>query len=521
MHNNYYFFVPLSQELDSLLDDTVISECFSQNKDELIIRFETLTEPFFIKASLEPAFSCLSFPTNFHRARKNSVDLFPILIGQRVVHVHPFENERSIALRLSNNLTLLFKMHANRSNAVLFEHDDVIALFRNNLPADEGLHLSTLQRRIDWSTEAFVQHQDNLRALYFTFGKVTWKHLSQQGFDTQPLDERRRLIVAVRRELMFHPSYIIAEADGMVYFSLLPVPGVLREFTDPIEAINEFFHTYTHRAAFVRERQAAITSLREKLKGSENYYQKTFEKLAEIARDTNYKTWADLIMAYMHTLQPGQETVTLPDFYNDQNTITIKLKKDLSPQKNAEAFYRKAKNQHIEIQRLQQSLETKEKEMAGLKQEIATLEASTDLKAVRAEVGRNPVFAIKEKQPTPLPYHEFIYHGFKIWVGKNAQSNDTLTLRYGYKEDLWLHAKDVPGSHVLIKHQANKPFPKDVIERAAELAAYNSKRKTETLCPVVVTPRKYVRKRKGDPAGAVVVEREEVILVVPRLEGEH
>ena len=517
MHNNYYFLLPLSRTLDPLLRGTVISECFSQNKDELIIRFETMSEPFFIKASLEPAFSCLSFPTNFHRARKNSVDLFPLLIGQRVLQVRPFENERSLALVLSNNLTLLCKMHANRSNVLLFEHDAVIALFRNNLPADEGLALHTLDRTIDWSEEAFVQHQDNPGALYFTFGKVTWKYLAQQGFDTQPPDARWQMIQQVRAELE-NPRYRIAETNGMVYLSLLPVPNVLREFTDPREAINEFFHTYTHRAAFVRERQAAIASLREKLKGSENYYQKTFEKLAEIESDTNYKTWADLIMAYMHTLQPGQESVTLPDFYNDQSTVTIKLKKDLSPQKNAEVFYRKAKNQHIEIQRLQQSLETKEKEMATLKHEIEVLETSTDLKALRGEIGKNPLFAVKEKQPAPLPYHEFEHKGFRIWVGRNAQSNDVLTLRYGYKEDLWLHAKDVPGSHVLIKHQANKPFPKDVIERAAELAAYNSKRKTETLCPVIVTPRKYVRKRKGDPAGAVVVEREEVILVVPRLD---
>lgn len=520
MHNNYYFLVPLSQALDKNLRGTVISECFSQNKDELIIRFETRTEPFFIKASLEPSFSCLAFPTNFHRARKNSVDLFPILIGQRVLDVHPFENERSIALVLSNNLALVFKMHANRSNVVLFEHDAVIALFRNNLPADQGLSLQKLHRTIDWSHQAFVQHQDNLGALYFTFGKIPWKYLAQSGFDTQDLAERWRLMEIVRRNLT-HPTYRIVEENGTVYLSLLPMPGAIRDFTDPIEAINEFFHLYTHRAAFVRERQSATAALREKLKGSENYYQKTFEKLADLEGDTNYKTWADLIMAYMHTFLPGQESVTLPDFYNDQRTVTIKLKQDLSPQKNAEVFYRKAKNQHIEIQRLQQSLETKEKEMATLRHEIATLESSADLKSLRAEVGRNPVFHIKEKQPVPLPYHEFIYHGFKIWVGKNAQYNDVLTLRYGYKEDLWLHAKDVAGSHVLIKHQANKPFPKDVIERAAELAAYNSKRKTDTLCPVIVTPRKYVRKRKGDPAGAVVVEREEVILVEPRLEASH
>ena len=116
-----------------------------------------------------------------------------------------------------------------------------------------------------------------------------------------------------------------------------------------------------------------------------------------------------------------------------------------------------------------------------------------------------------------MPYHEFEKSGFKIWVGKNAESNDTLTLKLSFKEDLWLHAKDVAGSHVLIKYQSGKKFPKDVIERAAQLAAYNSKRKTETLAPVVYTPKKYVRKRKGDPPGMVVVERETVIMVEPKL----
>ena len=84
-----------------------------------------------------------------------------------------------------------------------------------------------------------------------------------------------------------------------------------------------------------------------------------------------------------------------------------------------------------------------------------------------------------------------------------------------WKEDLWLHVKDGPGSHVLIKHQAGKTFPEKIIEAAAQLAAFYSKRKNEALCPVIYTPRKFVRKRKGDPPGAVVVEKEKVILVEP------
>ena len=120
-----------------------------------------------------------------------------------------------------------------------------------------------------------------------------------------------------------------------------------------------------------------------------------------------------------------------------------------------------------------------------------------------------------------LPYRRFTCEGFQIWVGKSAKDNDALTLRHGYKEDLWLHARDVSGSHVLLKHQANRPFPPAVVEKAAALAAWYSKRKTDTLCPVICTPKKYVRKTKGAPPGQVVVEKEKVLLVEPRPFADH
>jgi len=513
VHNNYYFLRQLSHALTPLLQGTVVSECFSQNKDELIIRFETRTDPFFIKASLDPAFSCLSLPREFNRARKNSVDLFEKLIGHYVTGIRQFTNERSFAILFTEDITLLFKMHGNRCNIILFEKNIPIELFRNNIAGDATLDMDTLDRTIDWSYEAFLQKRSNLQALYFTFGKIIWKYLAAKKFETLSPEQQWQEIQAVKQQLE-NPTYFIAQADS-VYLSLVRYGNIVGEFGEPLKAINDFFYTYTHQAAFIREKASAMATLRNKIQGSEQYYQKTFDKLAEVENDQHYKIWADLIMANMYQIKPGMDKIMLPDFYHENNLIEVKLKKDISPQKNAEAYYRKAKNQHIEIQRLQQSLETKEKEIARLKQQLQIIEGADELKSLRKTISHEGLADEKGKQSAPLPFHEFEHSGFRIWVGRNAQSNDILTFKYGFKEDLWLHAKDVAGSHVLIKYQSGKNFPKDVIERAAQLAAYNSKRKTETLCPVVVTPKKFVRKRKGDPAGAVVVEREEVILVEP------
>jgi predicted ribosome quality control (RQC) complex YloA/Tae2 family protein len=494
---------------------TVISECYSQHKDELIIRFETTGKSFYIKANLEASFSCLAFPSDFQRARKNSVDLLGILIGQRVQGVRQYEHERSFTLILSNDYLLLFKMHGNRANIVLFEKNIVIELFKKSIPGDAAIHPDQLDREIDWTFEAFLLAKNNLPAHYFTFGKPVWKYLQQQGFNLLDSQQQWQKILEVKNRLEHPVQYYICDNDGVLLLTLLPVGKTVASFDDPIAAINDFYYRFIQQDSFSRERSSALSALRSRLESSESFVRKNQLKLAEIENDNSYKVWADLIMANLHHLKTGMEKATVDNFYHDNHPIEIKLKKDLSPQRNAEVFYRKAKNQHIEIQRLKEIIDSKLSEIENLKEQLTTLEQAQDLKAVRKLSQATQAEHPDKKALTALPYHEFEFKGYRIWVGKNAQRNDELTLKFAYKEDLWLHAKDVPGSHVIIKHQAGKNFPKDVIERAAQLAAHYSKRKTDSLCPVSITPKKFVRKRKGDPAGMVVVEREEVVMVVP------
>ncbi len=515
MHNNYYFLRKLSAQLETIITGSVISECFSQNKDELIIRFEIKEKSFFIKASLQSEFCCLFFQDDFTRARKNSVDLFENLIGLKVESISQYNNERSFSINLNESYQLLFKMHGNRANVILFQNKEAIQLFRNHLTADSEIDISKLNREIDFSFEAFEQTLNDLPTLYYTFGKPVWNFLERNNFFEKSDVEKWQSIQDLQGYLK-NPTYYITEADHKISLSLFPDGNILKKFKQPIEAINEFFLLYTRTFAFLHEKRNALSTLKTKLQSSFSYLVKADKKLKEIKEDSHYKIWADLLMANLHLVKPGQEKISLPDFYKENNLIEIKLKKDISAQKNAEIFYRKSKNQQIEIDKLSESFKSKQKEIADVQQKITALENAEDLKSLRSLID---AFGIKQeasKKENPLPYHEVLFNGFKIWIGKNAQHNDTLTLKHSFKEDLWFHAKDVPGSHVVIKYQAGKKFPKDVIERAAQLAAFNSKRKTESLAPVAYTPKKFVRKRKGDPAGAVVVEREEVILVEPK-----
>ncbi len=397
---------------------------------------------------------------------------------------------------------------------VWFRGNDVVEIFRNNFLADLEIKFTDLDRTIDWSFENFEKNQSGLQSTYFTFGKPVWSYLYEQSFEKKSLADKWEVFQNALA-LLEKPAFNIVDTNGLISLSLLPNDSIVQTFKNPIDAINEFFHKRISTSAFQKEKTLLLSQVNGKLKQASSYFRKNQQKLKELETDTHYSQWADLIMANLNSIRQGNELIALENLYDEQRPVTIKLKKELNPQKNAEVFYRKGKNQAIEIRTLKESIEKKEKEIDKLTELQASLLSATDLTELK-QLASSVVSQIPDKQKAlALPYHEAEFKGFRILIGKNAGANDTLTLKHSYKEDLWLHAKDVPGSHVVVKYQSGKPFPKDVIEHAAGLAAWYSKRKNELLCPVAYTTKKYVRKRKGDPAGMVVVEREEVILVEP------
>ena len=219
-------------------------------------------------------------------------------------------------------------------------------------------------------------------------------------------------------------------------------------------------------------------------------------------------------MANLHQIPQNTLEIELYDFYKDAMR-KIKLKKDLTPQKTAEQYYRKAKNQKIEQDTLQRNIARKEEEVRVMTLHIEKIQGFKELKSLRKYLKDNHLEQKEQDKQENSLFRKFNYLGWDIWVGKNAKNNDVLTQQYARKDDLWLHAKDVSGSHVVIKAQAGKTFPTNVIEKAASLAAFYSKRSNDTLCPVIYTPRKFIRKTRDLAPGQVIVEKEEVIMVVP------
>ena len=471
-------------------------------------------QEFNIKAHLRPDFSCLFFPGGLSRARRNSVDLFQEAVGMQVKEVIQFSNERSFLIKLENQWGLLFKMHGNRANIILMQSDSPFSLFNNKLVKDQHIKLQELHRNLSRDKEVFAETNGNYKKLFPTLGKLPEAYFSEKGYEEMNLEEKWVFFNSVLDQLENPQAFFVAEHQGKPVLSLLKIGKEIAAFSSPVEALNRFFILYTKEYTLELEKLAATQKILKILKSSENYLAKTSAKLQELQNSAKNRELADIIMANLHAIPPGTSETTLFDFYHDQ-PVTIKLKKDLSPQKNAENFYRKAKNQQTEEEYLKENIRKKEDKVLELEEHLEKIEKTDSLKDLRAYLKETSLTESLDETTAVLPYRTFEFSGFHIWVGKGATQNDAMLRYHSHKDDLWLHAKDVAGSHVLIKKQPGTNVPPHVKEKAASLAAWYSKRKNDSLCPVTCTPVKWIRKRKGAPPGAVVVEKEEEVLLVP------
>lgn len=431
------FIRQIAASLRPKLVGKLIIECFSQNKDELILGFGDAAEDFWIRANFDSDIGLLSFPDSFSRAKKNSADIFEEIKNLTVKNIHYHQNERSFHLEFESNYDLIFKLHGKNSNLILVNNFKTISIFKNNLQNDLKIDI-----------------------LDFT-------HDNQE----------------VKSE-------------------------------NAIQLLNAFYIAYTKNFYLSKQKKQASAALLSKIKATEKYIFSANKRLSELENNLSYDKIGHILMANMHVNSGQQESIKLLDFYSNSE-IEIKLKPTLSLQKNAEVYYRKAKNQKIEVQKITQTIDSKTQELAKLKALLFDIENSENIKEISQKTNTEKLLIPKQKIAQQTPFHEHEFEGYKIWIGKNAAQNDVLTLKFAHKDDFWLHVKDSPGSHVIIKHQAGKPLPKTVLEQAAGWAAYFSKRKTEGLVPVIFTTKKYVRKPKGLLPGSVIVDKEEVVLVKP------
>ncbi|HXA02991.1 MAG TPA: NFACT RNA binding domain-containing protein, partial [Cytophagaceae bacterium] len=468
----------------------------------------------YLLAMLGSDFSCLYLPKDFHKARNNAIPYFQEVKGAKVTDLVQAKHERAFYLVFDNGFKLLFKLFGNRANLILFDiNDQIRSLFKRSLAQDKQISLQSIDRGASHSLEDFISAGMDLHKTFFTLGKIASKYLRGQNYENSDPKEKYKLLQNTLSYLA-KPEYFITRVEDKVILSLFNIGEIISIHQSAAEALNHFYQAHYRFNHLEKLKQEVLLKINNRIRSSRIFILKSSERIKELEAGIPVEEIANIIMANLHAIPAGSEKVTLFDFYRSQD-IDIPLKKDLSPQKNAGILYRKSKNRPLEITRLKKNLADIESRIKTLMNDLSAVEKLDHYKELDLYFDkyiRKPETAIAEAEDL---FKTYDYQGYKIFVGKNAGNNDELTQKFAHKEDLWLHAKDVSGSHVVIRHQAGKKIPGNVIEKAAQLAAWYSKRKNDSLCPVIYTLKKYVRKQKGAAKGAVKVDRENVLMVVP------
>ena len=264
-----------------------------------------------------------------------------------------------------------------------------------------------------------------------------------------------------------------------------------------------------------------------KLDRALNKLAKQNKEISDAEKREKFKIYGELIIANIYKLEKGMEQVELDNFYSeDYEKMKVTLNKNLTPSENAQKYFKRYNKLKTAYDIVSKELVKTKEEVSYLENILLALETSTEIEEldeIREELIKEGYFkklttkGKKKIKTTSKPHHYKSSDGFDIYVGKNNKQNDYLTLKIADKEDIWLHTKIIPGSHVIIKTEG-KDVPENTILEAAQLAGFYSKGKMSSNVPIDYTEKKNVKKPSGAKPGMVIYETNSTAYITPSVE---
>lgn len=252
------------------------------------------------------------------------------------------------------------------------------------------------------------------------------------------------------------------------------------------------------------------------------------DELAKAHDAEKYKLYGDLIMSNLYQITKDQSKISLLNYFSEnQEHIEINMDTQLTPVSNAQRYFKKYNKSKSAMVSIENQLQENALEIQYLETQADNLDKCTEeleINEIRQELAEQGY--TKRKKPgkgktkavaASKPMQFVSSTGFEIYVGKNNVQNDYLTIKFAGPKDIWLHTKEIPGSHVIIKTGGMQLDDATLVE-AANLAAFYSKAKNSSKVPVDYTIRKNVRKPNGSKPGMVIYESNKTVYIDPNEE---
>ena len=283
------------------------------------------------------------------------------------------------------------------------------------------------------------------------------------------------------------------------------------------ELVENFYHNNSLRDRINQKASGFKKILTTKLNRLTNKYIAMNDELLNNKSKEDLKIFADLLSINIYKIEKGMKKVSVENIYDNMKEIEISLDEKKSPRENIEAYYKKYKKLKTADEIIKAELPKIEEEMKYIKQILETIEIITELNEL-SEIEEELISLgyvrkskkNKQKLEKSKPYVFETDSGALIYVGKNNLQNENLTLKFANKNDIFFHAQDVPGSHVILRG-AN--LTEDDYKIAGFLAGYYSYFKNEGYANVDYTEKKHIRKAKGTGLGMVYYDNYKTLFI--------
>lgn len=365
----------------------------------------------------------------------------------------------------------------------------------------------------------------NLQQIFQGLGSDTAKELEKQ-LQKQPNNKLK--VWQQFFEKVKQPKPVMMITENKEFFTPFLFESILNQETKAVEyptlssLLDGYYQDKAERDRVKQQGNELIKRLYNEIKRNEAKLEKRQKTLLEAEQAEILRQKGELLTTYLHQVPRGESTVTLENYYEENQPIVIALNPALTPNQNAQKYFQRYQKLRNARKLLDQQIAETTAEINYLHSVLAQVEIATpmDLDLIKEELMtegylKRPTTKQRKNAKKSQPEVFYASDHTEILVGRNNLQNDQLTLKTARKTDYWLHTKDIPGSHVIIK-SAN-PSEETILE-AAEIAAYYSKYRHSAQVPVDLVQVKHIRKPNGSKPGYVIYENQTTYFVTPEEE---
>lgn len=562
------------KEMNDRLINGRIYKVAQPENDELIITIKNNKEQYKLLLSASASLPLLYF-TNENKPNPMTAPNFCMLLRKhlnngRIIKIYQPNFERIVHIDVEHlnemgdlcTHTLIIELMGKHSNIIFVNSDNMIidsikhvsnqmSSIREVLPGREYFVPNTTNKLNplvvnyeDFSSLVFTKAMPLRKAIYSSLTGISPLIAEEICFNASiDSDTLANSLNDIEKQHLYNMFLLLFDEIKQGNYT----PNVIMKGNEPIEfsslMLNLYDSSYTTKEfatisellEFYYASKNAITRIRQKsvdlrkivqnaLERNVKKYDLQLRQLKDTEKREKYKVYGELINTYGYSVKEGSKNMTALNYYTNEE-ITIPLDDTISVIDNAKKYfdkYGKLKRTFEALSELIKETESEIKHLESISNSLDIAISENDLIQIKEELTDygyiKRKYTNKKVKITSKPFHYISSDGFHMYVGKNNYQNEELTFKFANGGDWWFHAKDIPGSHVVVKTEGHE-LPDKTFEEAGKLAAYYSKGREQEKVEIDYTERKYVKKPAGAAPGFVIYHTNYSLMIEPDISG--